>query len=57
MASIERTREICDALREWDSPTVSNAIELLEHRDRTLASHRLRFAASSHNSLRWWVMR
>ena len=36
MASIERTREICDALREWDSPTVSNAIELLEHRDRTL---------------------
>ena len=36
MASIERTREICDALKEWDSPTVSNAIELLEHRDRTL---------------------
>mgnify|MGYP001238137720 FL=1 len=36
MTNIERTRELCDALREWDSPTVSNAIELLECRDRTL---------------------
>ena len=32
---VHRNSEICNALKGWDSPTVSNAVELLQKRDRT----------------------